>query len=320
MSRLLCIVALLSVCMSTSVIAQQSVDETLAVSAGGRVSIDNMRGTLNLIASADDEIRVVGTLDEKAENLTFEQRGNGVYIKVNTPKENGFRLASDDTLGSNLSIHMPASMIVSVKGVSMDVSAEDFTGGVEVRLVSGNVSVSRMKNKLLLKTVSGDIRADDTEGSVHFETVSGDITDKMNSGRSATYQSVSGRVISHSDTISELVAQSVSGDMTLTVGTLKKAKLTTVSGDITLNAALDKNANLKADGVSGDLVLNWRDTLDARWVIKSNAGGNIVNRLTDDKAEEAEWGRSSELSFDMGDGSAGVAVTTVSGNVTLDTK
>lgn len=318
MSRLLFIAALLSVCVSTPVIAQQSVDETLTVSAGGRVSIDNMRGTLTLIASEDDEIRVVGTLDEKAESLTFEQRGNGVYIKVNTPKDNGFRVASDDTLGSNLSIYMPASMIVTVKGVSMDVSAEDFTGGLEVRLVSGNVAVAHMENKLLLKTVSGDISAHDTKGDVHFETVSGDITDKMNTGLSATYQSVSGRVISHSETIRTLVAQSVSGDMSLTVGTLKKAKLTTVSGDVTLNAALDKNANVKADVVSGDLTLNWRDTLDASWVIKSNAGGSIVNRLTDDNAEEAEWGRSSELSFEMGDGSASVVVTTVSGDVLLD--
>lgn len=318
MSRLLFIVTLFSVCMSASATAQQAVDETLAVSAGGRVSVDNMRGTLTLTATDNNEIRVVGTLDEKAESLTFEQRGNGVYIKVNTPKENGFRLASDETLGSDLRIHMPASMIVTVKGVSMDVSADDFTGGLEVRLVSGNVSVTNMKNKLLLKTVSGDISANNTKGNVHFETVSGDITDKVNEGSSATYQSVSGRVISHSETLRELVAQSVSGDMTLTVGSLEKAKLTTVSGDVTLNAGLNKNATVKADVVSGELALNWRDTLDASWVIKSNAGGNIMNRLSDDKAEEAEWGRSSALSFQMGDGSAEVTITTVSGNVVLD--
>lgn len=317
MNRILSLVGLLLLTLSFTVLAQEEVDETLSVSPGARVLIDNMRGKVELIVHEKNEIRVVGALDEKTEKFIFEQRGNGIHINVETPQERGFSFSSDDG-GSDLKIYLPASMDIKVNGVSMDVIANEFNGGLEIRLVSGDVTVNKIKNRLLLKTVSGDIDAKDIEGDVRFETVSGDIMDIRNSSDAATYQSVSGDITSQSDSITEFTAQSVSGDIDAKIGTLRKGKMTTVSGDATLTAALNENARLEASSVSGDLTFKWEGKIHANFNLKSNAGGEITNYLTKDKAIEAEWGPSSNLEFMMGEGSADISATTVSGEITLD--
>jgi len=318
MNKILTIIGLSLLMLSSAAVAQEQVDETLTVSAGARVSIDNMRGKIELIVNDKEEIRVVGKLDEKAEDFIFERRGNVVHINVKTPEQRGFSFSSDDSEGSDLKIYLPASMDINVNGVSMDVKAKEFNGGLEIRLVSGDIEVKSIKNGVLLKTVSGDIDAEGLSGSVRFETVSGDIMDVNNSSESATYQSVSGDITSQSDSITELTVQSVSGDIDVKAGVLQKAKMTTVSGDAILTSGLHSSARLEASSVSGDLTFKWLGNINANFNINSNAGGEITNRLTDDKASEAEWGPSSELEFSVGEGSADVSVTTVSGEITLD--
>ncbi|MGM7449435.1 putative adhesin [Idiomarina loihiensis] len=317
MNKILSLVGLILLAMSPVSLAQEKVDETLSTSPGARVLIDNMRGKVELITNDKDEIRVVGTLDEKVERFIFEQRGSRIQIKVETPQERAFNFSSNDK-GSDLKIYLPDSMDIKVNGVSMEVIAEGFNGGLEIRLVSGNIAVNQIANRVLLKTVSGNIDAEEISGDVRFETVSGDIKDINNSADSATYQSVSGDIASQSDSISEFTAQSVSGDISAKVGTLTKTKMTTVSGDAILTAGLSRSARIEASSVSGDLTFKWLGDIHADFSIKSNAGGEITNRLSDKKATEAEWGPSSTLEFTVGDGGASVSATTVSGEITLD--
>ncbi|MCK7459299.1 DUF4097 family beta strand repeat-containing protein [Idiomarina aminovorans] len=318
MNKIFGFVGLSLLMLSSVVAAQDKVDETLSVSPGARVSIDNMRGKVELIVNDKDEVRVVGKLDEKAESFIFEQRGSGVHINVKTPEQGGFNFSSSDSEGSDLKIYLPETMDIRVNGVSMDVTANAFTGGLEIRLVSGNIDVKEIKNQVLLKTVSGDIDAEAVEGTVRFETVSGVIMDVNNGSESATYQSVSGGVTSQSDSIAELTVQTVSGDIDVKAGMLREAKLTTVSGDAILTSALHRSAKLESSSVSGDLTFKWIGEIDSSFTIKSNAGGEITNRLTEDTPSEAERGPSSQLDFSVGEGSANVSATTVSGQITLE--
>jgi DUF4097 and DUF4098 domain-containing protein YvlB len=94
--------------------------------------------------------------------------------------------------------------------------------------------------------------------------------------------------------------------------------MTTVSGDATLTAGLKENARVESTSVSGDLTFKWVGDIHANFSIKSNAGGKITNHLSEDEATEAEWGPSSELEFIVGEGSADISATTVSGEITLD--
>ena len=93
--------------------------------------------------------------------------------------------------------------------------------------------------------------------------------------------------------------------------------LKNVSGDINLSLKLADSGELKASSVSGDMAFTFGAIPNASFDITTNAGGDIVNRISNDKPTESRWGTSSELNFEVGTGSARVGLTTVSGTVEI---
>jgi hypothetical protein len=62
-------------------------------------------------------------------------------------------------------------------------------------------------------------------------------------------------------------------------------------------------------------VLEFQKDIAADFRLRANAGGNLVNKLTNDEAEEAKYGPSAKLYFQTGNANSSVSVSTVSGNV-----
>ena len=295
--------------------AQQSVDKTLDVSAGTRVYLNNERGELEVITHDKDQVRLVGTLDKRAEDLIFELRGNGVRIEVRTPEQNGWSYNDED--GSELTLYMPESSPLKVEGVSMDVNASDLSGGTDITLVSGDIKLTNASQNVLLKTVSGDIDASQLAGEVVLETVSGDIKDVENNANRAKYQAVSGDLEVRSNALRRFELQNVSGDVRMKLPTIDDGQVKNVSGDVELHLSLSDTATLDASSVSGDLLFRFSDDVNASFNLKANAGGDIINELTADKAEESRWGTASSLQFSAGSGAAQVKVSTVSGSIEI---
>ena len=304
-----------AVALSTvNAVAQERVDEKMDVPKGTEVFVDNERGSIEVMASDDNVVHVTCTLDKRTEQFIFELRGSTLHVQVKTPEQNGW---FDDDDGSKLTIYMPKTSHLDVKGVSMDFEAFDLEAGVEANLVSGDVKVENIKGGVEVSTVSGDIDARAIAGLVRLESVSGDINDKDSAAKVAHYQAVSGDIKVRADQLEEFYLQNVSGDVSGELPKLKKANLKNVSGDIHISLNLANNGELKASSVSGDMEFIFASTPDASFDISTNAGGDIVNRLTNDKPTESRWGTSSELTFEVGAGSARVGITTVSGTVEI---
>ncbi|HAE89827.1 MAG TPA: hypothetical protein DCR58_04575 [Idiomarina baltica] len=304
-----------AVALSTvNAVAQERVDEKMEVPKGTEVFVDNERGSIEIMASDDNVVHVTGTLDKRTEQFIFELRGSTLQVQIKTPEQNGW---FDDDEGSKLTIYMPKSSHLDVKGVSMDVDAFDLQEGIEVNLVSGDVKVENIGGGVEVSTVSGDIDARSIAGTVRLESVSGDISDKGSSARVAHYQAVSGDISVYADMMEEFYLQNVSGDVTAELPSLKKANLKNVSGDINLSLKLADSGELKASSVSGDMAFTFSAIPNASFDITTNAGGDIVNRISNDKPTESRWGTSSELNFEVGTGSARVGLTTVSGTVEI---
>lgn len=301
--------------ISLSSLAQESVDRSLDVSAGTQVYINNERGELNVVTHDKDQVRLVGTLDEDAEELVFELRGNGVRIEVRTPEQNGW--SYDDKNGSDLTLYMPSTSPLEVEGVSMDVNASDLQAGTDITLVSGDIKLAQAGTQVLLKTVSGDITASQLSGDVTLETVSGDIEDMENQADRAKYQAVSGDVRVNSNSLKRFELQNVSGDVEMHLPAIHSGEIKNVSGDVDVTLGLKGTATLDASSVSGDLSFRFSDDVDATFDLKTNAGGDIVNRITSAQAQESRWGASSSLKFTVGSGAARVKMTTVSGSIEI---
>jgi len=202
---------------------------------------------------------------------------------------------------------------VSFKGVSSNIDIDNFTNGAEIQTVSGDVKAKNLMEQVELVTVSGDINSRNLSGKLRLSSVSGDIEDRNSKGR-ANFKTVSGSLDSTS-TANEISAKSVSGDIDLQLAEIDELIVSTVSGSFNGNLSLNDKGLLKMSSVSGSLEVDFKNEVQASFNLKTNAGGDIVNRLTSAKAKRAKYGPSSKLSFETGNGSSSVRASTVSGHI-----
>jgi len=293
-------------------VAGERVDESMSLGSVNYVSVENLRGEVTIIGHSGDTVSVTGELDDKAEGLTFEKSGSRIIIKVEIPRNNHSGWGAD---GSDLTIEIPQHVRVSFKGVSSDITISNFSQGSEVQTVSGDISAKDLMQQVELATVSGNIESKNLAGKIRLSSVSGDIHDRNSSGR-AHFKTVSGS-LSSSSSAHEISANSVSGDIDLRLGDVDELIVSTVSGEFEGQLSLNDNGLLKMSSVSGDLDVQFKNTVQASFNLKANAGGDIVNRLTAAKAKRAKYGPSSKLSFDTGNASGSVRASTVSGRIAV---
>lgn len=291
-------------------VAGEQVDESMSLGNAKSVTIENLRGEVKVTGNNSDTVSVSGELDDKAEGLTFEKSGSRIIIKVEIPHNNHNSWGAD---GSNLTIELPKHVRVSFKGVSSNIDIDNFTNGAEIQTVSGDVKAKNLMEQVELVTVSGDINSRNLSGKLRLSSVSGDIEDRNSKGR-ANFKTVSGSLDSTS-TANEISAKSVSGNIDLQLAEIDELIVSTVSGSFSGNLSLNDKGLLKMSSVSGSLEVDFKNEVQASFNLKTNAGGDIVNRLTSAKAKRAKYGPSSKLSFETGNGSSSVRASTVSGHI-----
>ena len=290
--------------------AGERVDESMSLGSITQVTIENLRGEVTVIGNSGDTVSVSGELDDKAEGLKFEKSGSRIIIKVEIPNNSHNSWGAD---GTELTIEMPKHVRVSFKGVSSNINISHFTHGSEIQTVSGDISAKDLMQQIELATVSGNIESTNLSGKLRLSSVSGDIHDRNSTGR-AHFKTVSGN-LSSSSSANEISANSVSGDIELKLAKVDELIVSTVSGEFESQLSLNDNGLVKMSSVSGDLTVDFTNDVQASFNLKTNAGGNIVNRLTSAKATRAKYGPSSKLSFDTGDASGSVRASTVSGRI-----
>jgi hypothetical protein len=304
----MCAIALTAISLQS--IAGEKVDKSLSVDGATNISVENLRGKVRILGWDKNEVSVTGELDDKAERFVFEKDGSLIKVKVVMPHHmNG----SWHEKGSNLVINVPRKLRLDFSGVSTDVTVEGLTKSTEVKSVSGNISVDSLSQLIDISSVSGDITSENLSGKINLSSVSGDIVDKKSQGR-MTLKAVSGRLKTQTEA-SEVFVNTVSGEIDMILGGVDELIISTVSGDVEGILSLNTNGLIKMSSVSGDIDLGFTNDVQATFSMRSNAGGNLVNKITDDKAKHAKYGPSSKLNFETGNGKAAVKASTVSGRL-----
>ena len=291
-------------------IAGEKIDKTLASDGVNTVTIENLSGKVTVIGWDKTNVTVTGELDDKAERFIFEQAGNTIRIKVELP-HNDHR----NTKGSKLVIHMPSNLRMNFEGISSHIDLNHLTNNVAAKTVSGNINAKNLSEHIELSSVSGNIRTTSLKGKISLVTVSGDIKDENSIGR-LQLQVVSGDVRSTSEA-NEVLVDNVSGEIDLQLAKVDELNISQVSGDTDVSLFLQNDGVVKASSISGSVLLDFQDDVSADYRLKANAGGNLINKLTSQKAERAKYGPSAKLNFQTGNASGSVSVSTVSGDVTV---
>lgn len=296
MKSLFCLAAL---AMSAPAFAQTPIDETRPLAADGRVSIENLKGRVQVRTWDRAEVRVTGSLGEGVEKLEIDDGGATLSIVVRYPETSGWR-SRDQTGPTMLEVMLPRTASVDVEAVSADIDTAG-TGGMQLELasVSGDVLVRASKSRQVrLESVSGDVDAELESRDVAAESVSGDVR---------VVGRIGGRV----------GISAVSGDLLLSSGTVDRLSVETVSGSAKLDTALAAGGRIDAESVSGDIDLTVPAATSARLRVESFSG---TIRSPVGKVETEEFGPGSHLDARMGAGDGDVSLESFSGNVRITTK
>ena len=240
--------------------------KTFNVGANGSLKLSNVSGDVRVTGGAGTEIKVEARIHGKGkteaearaqfDSVKVDMRQNGSRVDVETTHERHSRAWVDYT------VVVPTGTAIDVRSVSGDVSVSEIGGSARAETVSGDVTATGLAQVAALRSVSGDVHASglSSSGAVSFNSVSGDVSVKTLKAGSATFETVSGDARVDGCECGAAQSSSVSGDVVYT-GTLAKGgryNFKSHSGDIVLVTpsgfeldAATFSGDIRVDGLTG---------------------------------------------------------------------
>jgi len=273
----------------------QPVSETYPIGPGAEVDIDVLSGTVTIEAWSQNLVEVTGTLGDGVESLEIDGDEDGVYIEV----EYDEHYHGKQQVDTDLTIRVPAGVVLSVETVSASISVDGVTGELDLETVSGSVDIATMPTALDVETVSGDISVESAPADSDVSSVSGKIEIRA-AGGSIDVENVSGKTMIYGGLIDD-------GD------------LESVSGDITCHAIPGPDGSLDIETMSGTITLMIDSTLVASFDL-STFSGSIENQVGPEPTRTSKYTPGKELYFNTGTGGPNISLESFSGSIKLITR
>ena len=290
MARRTLMVLSLALILSGSVLAQQRIDESREVDKNATISIENIAGEVTVTGWNKHEVRITGTLDEKAEELEISGGGDHLDIEVKYPDR-----VKDIDEGSVLEIMVPFDCDIEVSCVAADISVSEVRGELDIETVSGEVTLRGKPSEVAVETISGSLDVDVTTDTASLSCISGDIDIK--------------------GVRRELECSVISGSIEVDAGKdMESLECETISGDVTVTGQLPRGAEWSLGAHSGDITLNLLGKVNATFQIETFSG-EIHDVFGHKARRESKYAPGEELEFTEGDGSASVEIEAFSGDV-----
>lgn len=273
------------------------INETRPLDPRGRISIDNLKGRIQVRAWDRNEVRVTGTLGDGVEKLVVDGDRDDLEVRVEYPKHmDGWR--NDRTGPTDLVLQVPLRASLDIESVSADIDVDGIAPeDLDVDTVSGNVVIAA------------------APGSASIDSVSGDLTLTLNS-RDAKSESVSGDIVLKGRLDGEVHAETVSGDITIDSRgeRLRRLYTGTVSGDADVRVGLADGGDIKSETVSGEIRLRLPKALSARVSGESFSGDLDAPGA---KVHTEEFGPGKTIETRYGSGAGEIRMESFSGDATL---
>jgi hypothetical protein len=134
--------------------------------SGEKLTIINHTGDIRIRRGAPEKFEAFAVIQNlqtgtPAPELKTERMPDGTVLSVDTPKETGTKPDRAD-----LTVYVPDDI---------SLECETFTGLIEIKGITANVSTKSDKGKILIRSVTGSVQASNGSGSVYVEFLS-DVT------------------------------------------------------------------------------------------------------------------------------------------------
>ncbi len=271
--------------------ASETVKQSEKASAKGRVSIENIAGTITVIGWNKKEIRVEGTLGDDVKELKFKTGKRKSVIEVIYPKH--IKTINE---GADLVIMVPEQSQVQVDCISADVMASKLKRDLELSSISGDIEFTGWCEELVIEAISGSVTIDGGADKISVEAISGEVQAK---GKET-----------------QIEVDCVSGNVELDYELFLDFSLENVSGNIKVRGDLHPEGRFGCDVVSGDITLEVPGNVSAEFEA-STFDGKIANEFGPKARRTSQYTPGRELEFTNGDGEASVELNSFSGDIKI---
>jgi DUF4097 and DUF4098 domain-containing protein YvlB len=241
-------------------LAATPINETRPLAARGHLSVENLKGTIEVRAWERNEVKIEGSLGQGVEKLEILGDAQHLSVKVKYPKSGGlgFFSGSDKSEPSQLRLMVPLQADLEIDAVSADIDVAGMASGeLSIDSVSGNINVVGAPREANIDSVSGDLKLILNSANVSTESVSGDVDLRGRLGGEVSVETVSGdiEVAGHQSSVRKLTGTTVSGDLRISTALASGGRigLESVSGNLTLRVPSNLSAEVSGESFSGDL-------------------------------------------------------------------
>ena len=259
-------------------------DQTIAVTKGQRLEVNNFAGEVMVKAWNRDELRVTAEHDSRTK---VGVRTSGSDIRVSSSRSGA--PASVDYV-----ISVPAWLPVRVGGgPHIFVSIEGTQSDVSVETVSGDVRLKGGAGIVSLKSIEGEIFVENAGGRLTLNTVNEGIMIRGASG--------------------EITAETINGDIRMLGMKAAGLEATTVNGDIIYEGTVSNNLH-RFSTHNGDITLAVPENVSATFSVRTYQGSLRTSFAT---TELTEGGRGKRQRFTLGGGGAQIEMESFGGDVRI---
>lgn len=152
---------------------------TFAVSAPARLSLSNIRGSVEVGPGEEGIIVITASIqansgDADRTEIHVEQAQDGaVTVETRFDNGNGWLFVRSRPCKVEYRVLLPRACALKVSCVSSSISLQGLKGAFDLKTVSGDVTLKDLSGRIRAHSVSGGISGQGIAGSTEVETVSG---------------------------------------------------------------------------------------------------------------------------------------------------
>jgi DUF4097 and DUF4098 domain-containing protein YvlB len=274
---------------------RQRIDRRFAVASDASIRLFGGFAKLRIIGWDRDSLVITGTMGRG-----WRLEGNAMSPGPLGPSRGAkFFIegpAETDDPGAALEVRVPAKARVWAKSGSADIEVTGVTGGLDLNIVGGSVTVHSAPRELNIESMDGNVKVLSGASWLRVKTATGEIDVRGGA--------------------EDVGLSSVGGTVRLMAGKYERAKFETVTGDIVYEGEIGFNGSLDMTTHSGRVELRVPSRPDLE-LDATTVTGAIENTATDRRPITGREGRGMELAFSSGSGDTRVVVRSFKGNVVV---
>ena len=278
--------------IAAPVSAQQKVDIRRAVTRDVYVRLNGAFSSLRVTGWQKDSLVMTGTLprDFRLDPATGGAGGapvTGVKFYVEGP--------STATVSAVFELFVPVGATVWAKSGSATIDVTGITGGLDLNIVGGAITVNGNPRELNIESMDGTVTVTGAPVWMRAKTATGDVTVR--------------------GSCTDLGITTVSGTVSVREGSFERTRIESVTGNVTFGAGVARAGSLLIDSHSGIIELQiGKASVD---IDATTITGSITNNVTTRRPTPGREGRGEELTLSLGTGDARATLRSFKGNIRL---